>query len=327
LEDQPSQPSHQASPTHTSRPDLLLVNPAAGGGLAREIVPDLQRFLAERRWQAQPEMTESAEDFAQKAVHAARAGRQRIIAVGGDGTFQLLLNAVRDFPQTTLGIIPAGGGNDLAASLGLPHNPIAAAALVMRGETCALDAVRVRTSEGNERLYTGGGGVGLDAEAARYASGRFRNLRGRSRYLLSAIRALAGFHAVRATITAGDGEATLQIEKALVACVLNTPSFGAGLALAPNAKTDDGVLDLVVLEDLSLWEILGMLPKLASRGELSTPHISRRPVTRVRIETDPPRPFQGDGEILGTTPVDISVVPRACQVLRAPRTNSSSGRV
>jgi len=327
LANQTSPPHRLRSKNNAAQPDLLLVNPAAGGGLAGEIVPDLQRILTEEAWPARLELTESAAQFTQRALQAACAGRERIIAVGGDGTFQLLLNAVSSFPQTTLGIIPAGGGNDLAISLGLPNDPISAVRLVLEGESCALDAVRVRTSEGNERLYTGGGGVGLDAEAARYASGAFRNLRGRSRYLLSAIRALAGFHAIRATISTDDGEASVQIDKALLVCALNTPSYGAGLALAPDAKTDDGLLDLVLLEDLNFWEILGVLPKLATRGELKTEHINRRRVTRVRIETDPPRPFHGDGEILGTTPVEISVVPHACRVLRAPRTSSSSGQV
>jgi YegS/Rv2252/BmrU family lipid kinase len=313
-------------PNIASQPDLLLVNPAAGGGLAREILPHLQRFAAKQHWSAELLLTESPADFYQKARQAASAGRKRIIAVGGDGTFQILVNAVvPGFPQIVLGILPAGGGNDLAVSLGLPADPMAAAALLLDADTCALDVVRVRTAEGHERLYTGGGGVGLDAEAARYASGPFRNLPGRSRYLLSAIRALAGFHAIRATITPSDGEAPLRIDKALLACVLNTRSYGAGLALAPDAQIDDGLLDLVLVEDLPLWEILGLLPKLATRGELKTKRVTRRSVACVRIETDPPRHFHGDGEILGTTPVEISVVPRACRVLRAPGTSSSCG--
>ena len=112
-----------------------------------------------------------------------------------------------------------------------------------------------------------------------------------------------------------------------MACVLNTPSYGAGLALAPEAKTDDGKLDLVLVEDLSVSEIVALLPSLAFRGQLNTPRATRHSVTCVRIETDPPRSFHGDGEILGTTPVEISVVPRAYRVLRAPRVSPSSGPV
>ena len=168
--------------------------------------------------------------------------------------------------------------------------------------------------------------MGLDAEAARYASGAYRNLHGRLRYLLSAIHALTSFRAFGTTVTTVDGESPFHLQKTLLACVLNTPSYGAGLALAPDATTDDGKLDLVLLEDLGLLEILALLPSLALRGELKTARVKRRSVECVRIQTDPPRDFHGDGEILGTTPVEISVLPRACRVLRAPRTSLSSDR-
>ncbi|HVM74348.1 MAG TPA: diacylglycerol kinase family protein [Candidatus Saccharimonadales bacterium] len=305
------------------RPDFLLVNPAAGGGLSLKILPSLKALAAQHRWPIELAVSSSPTDFTHMAQQAARAGHTRILAVGGDGTFQLLLNALQIAPQAILGVIPAGGGNDLAAALGLPDHPLRAATLLLRGEVCEMDAVRVRTAEGNERLYTGGGGVGLDAEASRYASSAYRNLHGRLRYMLSAIRALAVFRAFRTTVTTADG-ATLHLPKALVACVLNTPSYGAGLALAPEAKTDDGNLDLVLVEDLTISEILALLPSLAFRGQLKTPHVTRHSVTGVRIEADPPHYFHGDGEILGMTPVEISVVPRACRVLRAPRTTPSS---
>ena len=159
--------------------------------------------------------------------------------------------------------------------------------------------------------------MGLDAEASRYASGAYRNLHGRVRYLLSAVRALGDFHAFRTKLTIPEHESPLVLEKALLACVLNTPSYGAGLALAPEGRIDDGQLSLVLLEDLSFLEILALLPALGWRGELKTARVTRRSITGLRIETDPPRCFHGDGEILGSTPVEITVVPRACRVLRA----------
>ena len=258
-----------------------------------------------------------------QARQAAKEGASQILALGGDGTFQSLLNALETPSNVVLGILPAGAGNDLAASLGLPADPVKSAALLMNGEIHDLDAARVRTAEGNERLYTGGGGVGLDADAVRYATSTYRNLRGRSRYLLAALRALAGFRPIRvcAQFQAG-GAKSLEADVLLVG-VLNTPSYGAGLRLAPAAKTNDGNLDLVVLESLALFEILALLPSLATSGELRTRRVHRFPVQQVRIETDRPCLFHGDGEILGSTPVEISVVPRAirmlCPVVREPR--------
>lgn len=299
--------------------DLLLVNPAAGGGRAAAALPELRHFANQRGWNVEIRITENPNDLAAQARQAAISGRQRILVLGGDGTFQVLLNAVSGYPQTILGVIPAGGGNDLAAALGLPPDPIAATTLLLEGELCYLDAARVRFEDGTERFYTGGGGVGLDAEAARYASGPYRNLRGRLRYVLAAIRALFEFHAIRVKFSIQDGERKDREAKVLLVGVLNTPSYGAGLCLAPDAKIDDGRLDLVLLEDLNLAEILALLPAFASRGELKTKRVRRFSIASVRIETESPCWFHGDGELLGMTPVEISVVPRAVRVLRATR--------
>jgi len=300
--------------------DGLLVNPAAGGGRALEVLPALRDFAKERGWNLEICVTADREELAKEAKRVLSQGCRRIFALGGDGTFQVLLNALADFPEAILGILPAGGGNDLATALGLPSDPLRAAALLLeRGEPCQLDAVLVQTSDGHQRLYSGGGGVGLDAEAVRFASGAYRNLRGRLRYLLAAVRALFDFHSFSVRIRMEPGSPDGLEFTALLVGVLNTPSYGAGLYLAPEARTDDGALDLVVLQDLSVIEIVHLLPILWSKGELRTKRVVRFPVRRVRIETDPPRSFHGDGEILGMTPVEISVVPRAFWVLRAPK--------
>lgn len=297
--------------------DLLLVNPVAGGGLASEILPQLREFAAHRQWNLEISITESPNDLSAKARRAAAAGRPRIFVLGGDGTFQVLLNAVAEYKQTILGVIPAGGGNDLAASLGFPPNPIRAAALLLDGEVCHLDVVRVRTADGNERLYSGGGGVGLDAQAALYANGAYRNLRGRLRYILAALRALIGFQPIRVQISTFGSDPRSLKTTALLVGVLNTSSYGAGVHLAPAAKTDDGILEVVALENLSVLQILYLFPSFASRGQLKTKQIRRLRATCLRIETDSPHWFQADGELLGLTPVDIAVVPLAVRVIHA----------
>ena len=305
--------------------DFVLVNPAAGGGRAAQILPSLQRFAQQQTWRVEFCVTASREELAAKARRAANQGYRRLFALGGDGTFQDLLNALHDYPNVVLGMLPAGGGNDLAAALGLPADPLRAAAqLLAHGEACHMDAVRVRTCDGRVRLYTGGGGVGIDAEASRYASGAYRKLPGRWRYLLSALRALFGFHSVTATISIAPGEPPFLNSTALLIAVLNTPSYGAGIYLAPEAKTTDGVLDLVILEDRSLFKALRLLPSLWSKGRLNTDQVLRVQITGARIETAMPCYFHGDGEIFGTTPVEISVIPQAFCVLRAMETTRSN---
>lgn len=309
--------------SHPGPKDLLLVNPSAGGGRAAAILPALRKFAEGHHWNVDIRVTSSLSDLEATARQAAEAGFvERIFVLGGDGTFQALLNAVAAYPEIVLGIIPAGGGNDLANSLALPSDPIPAAAALLNGEIVGLDAVRVRTANGVERLYAGGGGVGLDAEAARHANGIFRNVRGRIRYILGAVRALFGFRPLHVQITVTPGEPQSVQAKVLVVAVLNTPSYGGAVYLAPDAKTDDGKLELVLVEDLSLLQILLLLPALILHGRLPTSRIRRFSVQCARIETDPPAWFHGDGELLGLTPVEVSVVPKAIRVLRA-RTSAS----
>ena len=307
-------------------PDLILANPTAGGGRGREALSRLKAFGAERRWRAEFRSAESSPEFAQIAREEAAAGRERIFALGGDGTFQALLNAVAGSATVSLGVLPAGGGNDLASALGLSLDPVRAAeTILMRGEAVSLDAARARTADGAERLYMGGGGVGLDAEAARFASGVYRRMRGRTRYLLSAIRALGTFRGTYVRVSLEGSEQTSLEGAALVLGVLNTPSYGGGLRLAPGAGLEDGRLDLVFLGNLSGLEIARMLPRLAATGEIRTGRIERHRVTRVRILTERPCAFHADGEIVGMTPVEIAVVPRAMRVWR-PRRNPTHAR-
>lgn len=262
-------------------------------------------------------MTASAADLAHQARVAVASGHSRLFVLGGDGSFQDLVNATGTYGGTALGILPAGGGNDLADALGLPHHPVRAAELVCEGSSCLMDVACVETADGRKRLYTGGGGVGIDAEASYLASTRFRKLTGKFRYLLSAALALVRTGPVLVRIrqsTAGEAGPGLELEALLVAA-LNTPSYGAGLRIAPAARIDDGLLDLVVVQALSVFELSRALPRLIVFGEVRSRSVQRYQVQEVTIETDAPRRFHGDGEILGSTPVKISVLPGAIRVL------------
>ena len=110
-----------------------------------------------------------------------------------------------------------------------------------------------------------------------------------------------------------------QKAKALLAAVLNSPTYGAGLRLAPGAALDDGSLHVVLIEDIGTFGVLWLLPRLMRSGELRTSRVKRWRPQRVRLTTDRPCMFHGDGEIIGTTPVEIEVVPRAVQVLSPAR--------
>jgi len=303
-----------SSPISSLQPAIVYVNPAAGSGSGISCLPRIRKAFAAASVSAEFILVGSAKDLELNALAAIDSGIRLLFALGGDGTFQGLANAAFG-ADVILGVLPAGGGNDFAAGLNLPEDPVAATESVLRGHPKLVDLARARTGDGRVRLYLGGGGLGIDAEAARYASGTFRSLPGRARYIASALWAFCGHRAigVRAEFPGSD---LPPIEgKSLLAAVLNTATYGAGIRLAPDARVDDGWLDAVIVEDLNVFQVLKLLPRLLKSGDLWTPHLKRLRVQTVKFTTDRPCIFHGDGEILGSTPVEIEVVPQAIRVL------------
>lgn len=292
----------------------MFVNPTAGGGRARTCVPELQKVFRDAGALPEFTFTKSAQELESLAKAAIKSGTRLLMAFGGDGTFQGLVNAAYG-ADVVLGILPGGGGNDLASALRLPRDPVEAARLILTGKPVAIDVARARTADGQERIYLGGGGLGIDAEAAQFASKTFRNFPGRSRYIASALRALATYQ--RSYVRAEFPESIFPpIEmNAVVAAVLNTPTYGAGIWLAPGAQINDGLLDLAIVEGMGRHSVLRLLPGLLQDGKLRTERIRRQRAKKIRLVTREPRTFHGDGEILGVTPVEIEALPGAVRVL------------
>ena len=300
------------------RPAVVFINPSAGRGRGMANVRDLQEVFANRDLFAEFVFPGSAAELETGARQALSAGRKLLLAVGGDGTFQALANAVHG-KDTVIGILPSGGGNDVAAALGLPpKNPIAAAHLILPATPWAMDVLRARTADERERLYLGGGGLGLDADAALHAGGAYRRLPGRLRYVAAALRALREFRPLRVRAEF-PGTSLPHVEASvLLAAALNTPTYGAGVRLAPSAKPYDGLLTVALVQSLETSKIVGLLPRLLATGELPQNYVRSLNAHSVRLIPDRDCMFHGDGEVLGPAPVDIEVLPGALRVLAPP---------
>jgi diacylglycerol kinase (ATP) len=309
-------------------PAVVLVNPLAGAGRAGRYLLPVRRAFEAKNVPAEFVLTATATDLESRARAAIANGCRFLLAMGGDGTLQGLVNAAYG-SGVLLGVLPAGGGNDFAAALGLPKDPISAVHATLNGQPREVDLLRARTSDGCERLYVGGGGVGLDVDACVYAAGIYRRLPGRLRYVASAVRAwleftqlnvqaeFPGTDEAEAAEAAEAAMITMQ-ESVLLAGVLNAPSYGAGLRVAPGARVDDGWLNLSFVKSLGTREVLGLLPRLLIGGNLPRAYLKQKQARRVLLRTDRPCFFHGDGEILGPAPVEIEVVPGAVKVLAPP---------
>ena len=309
---------HRSSAISPFLPAVVFVNPAAGGGRALSYIPRIRKVFEAASVPAEFIFAEGPGDLERRALDAIKSGKRLLFALGGDGTFHDLVNAAYG-ADVILGVLPSGGGNDFAAALQIPEDTVAAAEAVLRGKPKWVDLARVRTADGRVRLYSGGGGLGIDAAAAELANGAFRRLPGRSRYLASALWAFRSHRAIRVRVEfPGSDLPSIEVD-ALVAAALNTPSYGAGIRLAPDARLDDGWLEAVIVEDLSAFQVLILLPHLARSGELRTARIKRFRARVVKYSTDRSCFFHGDGEILGPTPVEIEIVPQAVRVLAPER--------
>lgn len=295
----------------------FLVNPASGGGAAPEAVLPVARHLRDAG--AEVEVTYSPGPQATRdLVSGAVARGDVVVSVGGDGMLSSLAGEVSRLGGT-LGIVPAGRGNDFARTLGLPDDPRAQADILLAGSVRAVDLVSWRASVGSERIVAGSVYAGVDARAAATVD-RLRRLPRRTQYPLAAVHALASYTPGRYRVVV-DGRA-LEVEAATVV-VANSGYYGSGMHIAPGAEVDDGLLDVVVIAAASRRALISALPQVYDGRHVALPEVTVLQGRRVEIGCDARRPVTvgGDGEALGflpplaEAPAVVEVLPGALSVL------------
>ena len=286
----------------------FLVNPASGGGAAPGAVVPVARRLRDAG--ATVEVTYSPGPQAtHDLVAAAVASGDVVVSVGGDGMLSSLAGEVARLGGT-LGIVPAGRGNDFARMLGLPDDPVAQADVLLAGATRRVDLVSC-TLGGRSRVVVGSVYAGVDARAAEIVD-RARLLPGTLQYPYAALRSLASYRPGRYRVVV-DGEA--REFSAATVVVANSAYYGKGMRIAPAAALDDGLLDVVVIEAASRIALMRALPSVydGSHVERDEVHV----LTGRRIELSGrgrgPIPVGGDGEPLGALP-DLGEEPAVAQV-------------
>ena len=288
---------------------LLVVNPVSGRGRALRAA---ERFLAAARAggaTVEEFRTAARGDATRRAAEARGGGIDVVVACGGDGTVNEVMNGLEG-TGIPVGILPTGTANVLARDLGLPFDPQGAARVAVRGRPRALDIGGARSSAG-ERRFLCCAGVGLDAAVvAAVAEARRARLgfRGWVRPLRREIAAY-DFPALRVTVDgAPAGAATLAV-------ICNTANYGGVFTLVPGADPGDGLLDACLIDARRrrsffryLWGAWrGSLPR---QGDVATAR-----GRAFRVEADRPVPVQVDGDPFGSTPLEVTLRPGAAQVL------------
>ena len=283
--------------------ELLLVVNANASGVRRspELVSRAAFALRGEGAKVELHVTESA---AELAAHAADPDR-RLVLLGGDGTVHAFANL--PFADAEAALLPVGGANNIARSLGIPLDLARASALAVRGRARSLDLIEARSPE-RRTLVVEGVSVGFHALArARYSAVNSTDVRAAVGAGFSAIRA---FHPVPVALEL-DGNAELAPFGQLF--VANLPFYGPRLAVAPDADPADGLLDVVRIPARGRLDTVAALAALR-RGR--DPHdLTRTRATRVRISTGGRSPVIADTTDLGTGPVDLTIRPAALRVV------------
>jgi diacylglycerol kinase (ATP) len=291
---------------------LLACNPAARGGRGARALPAVTERLGQAGVEVEVHRTSSLAD-ARKAACDAADEVDAVVAMGGDGMVGACAAGLADAgpdARAALGVVPAGGGNDVARAFGLPHDdPLAAAGLLP-----GLPRRRVDLARADGRRWLNVAGAGFDAEVNRLANQRLRRAPATLRYVGALLAKLAVEQPTRFTLTL-DGHA--QELAAWLVVVANGRSYGGGMQVAPAARFDDGLLDVVVIGDLGKASFLATFPKVYSGRHVEHPMVAVHHARRVELAADRPRTVYADGEHAGELPMVFEVEPSALTVLAA----------
>ncbi|MGX4687864.1 YegS/Rv2252/BmrU family lipid kinase [Streptomyces sp. JNUCC 63] len=286
-----------------------IVNPTAGGSAGAAALLRVARALREAGAGLETEYSRSlahAQDLARRAGQQGRV----VLAVGGDGIAGGVGGALSG-TDTLFGLVPAGRGNDFARALELPAQPDELARILLHGAPRRVDTVEVESAARPRTVVLGSVYAGVDALANRHAN-HSRLLRGAASYYAGGLRAVATWRAAGYRVTV-DGEEHTHRGYTVVAA--NSPYYGSGRMIAPGARVDDGLLDVVMIRHAPRRLFFALMNELKSGAHVDRPEVRILRGRQIRIEADRPVPYGADGEVEAVLPVTARVLPGALAVL------------
>ncbi|MGA3184689.1 MAG: diacylglycerol kinase family protein [Candidatus Dormibacteria bacterium] len=308
---------------------LVVVNPVSAGGQTLRRWPQIRTALREAGIEIHSHLTTGRGDATAvtRRELTGKAPVRRVVAVGGDGTLNEVVNGCFDergaplARDLTVGLIPSGTGSDIRRTLGLPTDPHAAARLLAGGTTRTIDVGRIVFADGSHRLFANVADCGLGGEVVTRIN-RSRQKRagllGSAAFLGVSVTELMSFRNRDVLLTI-DGVTTRQRVQQVV--IANGRCFGGGMRIAPGADPADGLLDVVVVGDISRFGALLAVPRLFRGTHLGLAAVSSHRARSIGIAVadgeSPPR-FDVDGEQVGSAPAEITVLPQALRFAAPP---------
>jgi len=286
---------------------LLIVNPTSGPSNNPEVVTDLTHALHAQGIQAEICTTTPDEDGSGLAAAAAKAGTKLVIVAGGDGTIEAVARGLAH-TQTVLGIIPFGTRNNIAASLNIPTDLTQAIQVLAEGDRSQFDLGKVKDYYFMEVV-----GIGLEATlfpcGDDLKEGIKKDYPMALKNIFLGLKTFSQFKRHRLVLRF-DGKDILRLHT-LQVNICNSPRYGFEFTLAPEAKMNDGKLDVIYINKPSKWDhFLHFFT--AMRGEqIIHKRLKTYQVSKIEVRSSPPLEVHADGEYLGMTPVTVEVIPKA----------------
>lgn len=296
---------------------ICIVNPRSAGGATGRRWGALAAHLAQLGIPVEARFTSGAGDATRLATAALREGADWIVAVGGDGTLNEVVEGLMaaDPSRARLGILPSGTGGDTIRTLGIPSDPFAAAGILALGHERTLDVGVARFAQG-ERHFLNIAEAGLGGAVVARVNRTTKVFGGFASFLSGTLLTFASYPACRMTLTLEDEPPrTLRAWNLVVA---NGAYFGGGMKVLPEARMDDGWFDVMLVGDVPRRALFANVARLYRGTHLSQPGVEHFRARELRLESDRPLLLDLDGEQPGTTPVRFSLRPRALRVVAPP---------
>ncbi|MFG2437315.1 diacylglycerol kinase family protein [Streptomyces sp. NPDC048508] len=280
-----------------------VVNPTAGGSTGAAALLQLARLLREAGAGLDTEYSRSL-SHAQDLARAAGERGRIVLAVGGDGIAGGIGGALSG-TDTVLGLVPAGRGNDFARALHLPTNAAELSRVLLDNEPRRVDTIEVESAVHARTVVLGSVYAGVDALANRHAN-QARLLRGAASYYAGGLRAVTAWRPASYRVTVDGVE---HPHRGYTVVAANSAYYGSGRVIAPAARVDDGLLDVVMIREAPRRLFFTLMNELKTGVHVDRPEVVILRGREIRIEADRPVPYGADGEVEAVLPVTARVLP------------------
>ena len=300
---------------------VFVVNPASANGSTGRRWPAIAHAAAAAGLTGQTLLSERPGHVAELTLRAAENGASLVVVAGGDGTVnEAVSGLMRVAPERRpeLAVLPRGTGTDFVRTFRIPTDPERAIEVARSGRTVRIDVGRVGYTgwDGtkSESWFANIGSAGMSGAVAQRANSSSKALGGKASFLWATLAVFARWKNTDVSVEA-DGER--RQGRMLDVVVANCQFLGGGMWMTPEADPADGLFDVLLIGDITKWDLVTTLPKIYRGRHLPHPKAELLRARRVSVETPVPLPVELDGEQPGTTPATFEVVPGALR-LRVP---------